>query len=75
MGEANRRGPREVRIAQGIVRRETETQRRRDLAAAREAALTPEERKARNKARTTLALLCAAAGVGLAKPPGGTFKP
>lgn len=47
MGDASRRGPPELRQAQGVARRLEREQLAREAAAAREAALTPEQRERR----------------------------
>lgn len=57
MGAAKNRGPREVRVAEGIAKREAaERERARELAEL-EAAMTPEQRAARKRARQTLAMM------------------
>ena len=56
MGQAKRRGTLFERISEGEARRIAEELRRREEEAAREAAMTPEEKEARRKARQFLAM-------------------
>jgi hypothetical protein len=61
MGQAKLRGDLDQRKAEAVARRAAEEQRRRDDHAAREAAMTPEQRAARLKARTAITWLVGAA--------------
>ena len=56
MGQAKIRGNYETRKAEGEARLEREEQQRRDELAAREAALTPEQRASRTRAQRILAM-------------------
>ena len=62
MGDANKRGPREVRVAQAIKRNEEEAERRRLAELEAEARLTPEQRRRRNRAGLVLATALGIAG-------------
>ena len=57
MGDAKKRGPREVRVAQAIKRNEEATERRRIAELEAEARLTPEQRRRRNRAGLLMASL------------------
>lgn len=57
MGAAKNRGPREVRVAESIARKEAEEIEHRRKLAELEAAMTPEQRAQRAKARRTLAMM------------------
>lgn len=56
MGQAKRRGTFSQRMVDAEARRIAEELRRREEEAAREAAMTPEEKEARRKARQFLAM-------------------
>ena len=57
MGAAKNRGPREVRVAEGIAKREAAAKERERQLAELEAAMTPEQRAKRKQARRTLAMM------------------
>jgi hypothetical protein len=67
MGQAKNRGTEEQRIKEGIEKKEAREKLQAELNAAREAAMTPEQRAKRNYARTVIAL---ASGIGV----GSFFK-
>lgn len=57
MGDAKKRGPREARVAQAIARNAEQAERRRLAEEAAEAALTPEQRRKRAKARLLMSAI------------------
>jgi hypothetical protein len=57
MGDAKKRGDFGARKAQSITRRAEEAEARRQAEAAREAAMTPEQRRKRAKARLLMAAI------------------
>lgn len=57
MGDAKKRGPREIRVAQAIKRNEEAAERRRIAELEAEAQLTPEQRRRRNRAGLLMASL------------------
>lgn len=66
MGAAKNRGPRELRVAESIARKEAEELERRRKLAELEAAMTPEQKAARKRARQTLAVMSGlVAGMGV----------
>ncbi len=66
MGDAKRRGSRDIRVAEGIAKREAEELERQRHLAELEAAMTPEQKAARKRARHTLAVMSGlVAGMGV----------